>query len=530
VPSSLTTRRCARAARGIFAALVAGGCAAAPAAVIAPSPVEPEPAAAAAPAVVPAPAMMIPREAEISQQGMPARTDSTSEPPREIAIPPRAQADAAAAVIALPELPSWDIDVHSYETTTRVAHYVSRFTGPSREYIASRLSTGTKYESMIRDALRKGGIPEDMYYLALVESGFNPNAYSSAAAVGMWQFMTTTARGMGLRVDWWVDERRDPIRSTKAAVLFLGGLREQFGSIYLAAAAYNGGPGRIARGLTRYADDLDGTEGDDLFFALAEKNYLRSETREYVPQIIAAALIAKEPARYGIEVRTLPAYVYDSVRVPALTSLAAVARAAGTTLSALKELNPQILRGMMPPRDSVSLRLPLGSGERFDSAFAGIPDSLRAGARVVRTKGGETPQKLAKLTGVASKQIGVFNKSLKRAKNGTYLAGQVVYVPTADAVAGATSVPDPSIERYGSTARGTHIVRKGETLSGIAKRYGTTTAALMRVNGLKKSLIFAGQQILVSRSAAARPKPPAKKPAVVKSAATKSAKPPGKKS
>src|SRR5215212_1968056 len=133
------------------------------------------------------------------------------------------------------------------------------FTGRAKDRIAARLEIGTRYEPMIRARMREGGIPEDMYYLALVESGYDPNAYSKAAAVGMWQFMTSTGRGMGLRIDWWIDERRDPVRSTDAAVRFIKGLNEQFGSMYLAAAAYNGGPGRIARGLTRYADDFAGT-------------------------------------------------------------------------------------------------------------------------------------------------------------------------------------------------------------------------------------------------------------------------------
>jgi membrane-bound lytic murein transglycosylase D len=450
-------------------------------------------------------------ENTVIQQGYP-RNDSAfvaarvTEP--ATSFPRPEPADVTAASIAPRETPFWDIDVKSYESRTRVSFYVTRFTGPSKSYIQDRLSEGTRYESMIRAEMRAGGIPEDMYYLALVESGFDPNAYSRAAAVGMWQFMSSTARGMGLRVDWWVDERRDPVRSTKAAVQFLGGLRDQFGSIYLAAAAYNGGPGRIARGLDKYSDALDTLSGDDLFFALAERNYLRNETREYVPQIIAAALIAKEPSKYDMSVSSRSAYAYDSVRVPPLTSLASVARAAGVTVKELKALNPQILRGMAPPRDSALLRLPVGSATRFDSAFAVIPDSLRRGAKVVRTKGTETAEKLAAMTKVQPRRIAEFNKGLKRAKSGKYLAGQTVYVPTADAVVAATSVPDPSIERYGSySTTGTHVVRKGENLGSIAKKYQTSVATLMKINGLKKSLIFAGQEILVAKGK----KPTAKK-------------------
>jgi membrane-bound lytic murein transglycosylase D len=319
----------------------------------------------------------------------------------------------------------------------------------------------------------------------------------------MWQFMSSTARGMGLRVDWWVDERRDPVRSTKAAVEFIRGLRDQFGSIYLAAAAYNGGPGRIARGLTRYADDLDGTAGDDLFFALADKNYLKNETREYVPQIIAAALIAKDPARYGMDISVRAPFTYDSVTVPAMTSLVAVAEASGCSVAELKALNPQILRGMTPPSATSVLRIPTGSAVGFDSALAAIPDSARTGAKLVHTKGGETAEQLAKLTGVRAGRIDAFNKKLRKTKSGKYAADQVLYVPTPDAVAAATSVPDPSIERWATSgSSGTHIVKKGETLGLIAKHYGMTSGALMKLNGFKKSIIFPGQQILVARGKA----------------------------
>jgi membrane-bound lytic murein transglycosylase D len=456
----------------------------------------------ATPVSVPMNSNAQPRQTEngVTQQGYP-RNDSAFVAPRVVEPAPLVAADVTAAPLPAKAAPVWDIEVKTYENTARVEHYLSRFSGPLKSYIEDRLAEGSRYESMIRAQMRAGGIPEDMYYLALVESGFDPNAYSRAAAVGMWQFMSSTARGMGLRVDWWEDDRRDPVKSTKAAVQFLAGLRDQFGSIYLAAAAYNGGPGRIAKGLDRYSEALDSLAGDDLFFALADRDYLRNETREYVPQIIAAALIAKEPDKYGMSVPTRPAYVYDSVAVPALTTLASVARATNSTVKELKELNPQILRGMTPPRDSAWLRVPVGTAARFDSVFAGIPDSLRIGAKVVRTKGTETAAKLAAMTKVQPRRIPEFNKGLKRARSGKYLAGQVVYVPTADAVLAATSVPDPSIERYGSySTTGVYVVRKGDNLSSIAQKYHTTVATLMRINGLKKSIIFPGQEILVSGS------------------------------
>src|SRR5207253_1551247 len=141
-------------------------------------------------------------ENAVMQQGYP-RNDSAFVAPRMVDQAPPAAADVSAVAIAPRETPFWDIEVKSYESRTRVSYYLNRFAGSSRSYIQDRLSEGTRYESMIRSEMRAGGIPEDMYYLALVESGFDPNAYSSAAAVGMWQFMSSTARGMGLRVDWW---------------------------------------------------------------------------------------------------------------------------------------------------------------------------------------------------------------------------------------------------------------------------------------------------------------------------------------
>jgi membrane-bound lytic murein transglycosylase D len=417
-------------------------------------------------------------------------------------------ADAPAATPSVDSAiagPSWDIDVRSYESTARVEHYVQLFTGPAKDRVQLWLERGSRFEPMIRAKMREGGLPEDMYYLALIESGFDQNAYSRAAAVGMWQFMTSTARDMGLRVDWWVDERRDPMKSTTAAVKFIKGLNEQFGSLYLAAAAYNGGPGRIARGLTRYADDLEGTTGDDLFFALAEKDYLRSETREYVPQLIAAALIAKEPDRYGMRLNPRPAFTYDSVRVGASSPLAAVAHATNSTVPQLQELNPHVLRGITPPKDSFFVRVPVGAADSFDVAYAALPKSERQGLHTVTSKKGESIASMARREGLNSKQLSLFNPKAKVLKSGNLAPGQSIIVPTEAVVSAAAYVPDPSIERYSSSrTTSMHVVKSGETLGGIAKKYHMTSAALMKANGLRRALIFPGQSLVVSGSKAGR--------------------------
>jgi membrane-bound lytic murein transglycosylase D len=458
--------------------------------------------ARAAPTVVPAgaPARPASDSAAVSRTEVARRAVEVFGDSLAIATP--ASADSGAAE------PSWDIDVRSYETQERVAHYVGMFTGRSKERITERLERGTRYEPMIRAKLKAGGLPEDMYYLALVESGFDPHAYSRAAAVGMWQFMTSTARDMGMRVDGWVDERRDPVKSTTAAVRFIRGLRDQFGSLYLAAAAYNGGPGRVARGLARYADDLENTQGDDAFFVLAEKDYLKNETREYVPQLIAAALIAKDPARYGMELHPRSVFAYDSVTVPASTPLAAAAKAARVTTAAVVDLNPHLLRGMTPPRAPFLIRIPTGSAARFDSAFAALPREDRVATHTVESTKGQTAERIARENGVAVGILQAFNPNLQRLKSGRLAPGQTILLPTAAVAAAALSVPDPAIERYPNSTKKmkVHTVTKGETVSGVAKKFGTTSDRIMRLNGLKKPMIFPGQTLIVAGAAASNEK------------------------
>jgi membrane-bound lytic murein transglycosylase D len=481
----------------------------------------PQTSVSSAPAPIPAPEMRVEQAGEIAlpafrQQVQPTITPAdldrrTAELFGEAQHVESMRVPFDSGLMGADAEPTWDIDVRSYETLARVQHYVGMFTGEARARFVERLSRGTRYESMIRARLRAGDLPEDMYYLALIESNFNPHAYSRAAAVGMWQFMSSTARGMGLRVDWWIDERRDPVRSTEAAVGFLRGLREQFGSMYLAAAAYNGGPGRVARGLSRYADQLEGTTGDDAFFALAEKKYLRNETREYVPQLVAAALVAKDSARYGLAIQAQPPFEYDSVKVGPRVPLAAIAEASGTTVAVLQELNSHILRGMTPPRDSLKVRIPLGTRLRFDSAYALLPAETLTGATTVITPKGATWSSLARKSKVSARVVSTYNPTVKASKKtGIIPAGTPVLIPTPAVVAAAMPVPDPSIERYGRGTR-THVVRSGENLSVIANRYRTTPAAIMRLNRLKKPLIFPGQELLVAGRPASSSKGQAKR-------------------
>ena len=436
---------------------------------------------------------------------------------------------------------SWDLDVLSFATHDQVTKYVTLFSGAARGRIQSRLERGKAFEPMIREKFRARGIPEDLYYLGLVESGYDPHAYSRAAAVGMWQFMSTTARGVGLRVDHWVDERRDPVRATDAAAKFLNLLYQQFGSYYLAAAAYNGGPGRVSRGLARFQDELEEVAGDQRFFALAEQSYLRPETRNYVPQLIAAALIGKEPARYGLSVAdSIPPFAYDSVEVPALTSIGLAAQLIGRPVADVRDLNPHLLRGVTPPKGSPQLRLPLGTRATFESGWDTLDTTARLAFISVKAKKGQTLATIARANGVDARRLAWYNPGVSTSKR--LAVGREVRVPTAHVVAASRDVPDPSIERYGTAASGggrvVHVVRRGESLGLIARRYRTTVASLQRTNGLRRTVVYPGQSIIVrtsgssssrarvTRSTTAKASTTAKRPAATKGkVATKSARP-----
>ena len=390
---------------------------------------------------------------------------------------------------------TFDIDVERFNSHNRVQYYLDFFKGGARERFGIWLERMPRYEAMIRARLQAAGLPGDLVYLALIESGFSNTATSRARAVGMWQFMKGTARLYGLRIDRWVDERRDPIRATDAAARHLKDLTEMFGSYYLAAAAYNAGAGRVSRGLNRLPDDDNDTiPSDATFFRLYDTKLLRRETKDYVPKLIAAAMIAKEPTKYGFP--TMPpeaAATYDSIVVPDQTGLDVVARLADTTVAAIRELNPQYLRLTTPPGSTSVVRLPTGLGEATALAYADLPVGKRMSYREHVVKSGETVGGLAKRYGVDAADIMASNPRLR---SRTLRAGQLVIVPTAGPlpaeVARQLAAPEASEGDF-------HRVRRGETLRLIAGRYGVSQHQLQAWNRLGKSTkLRAGQRLRVS--------------------------------
>ncbi len=417
---------------------------------------------------------------------------------------------------ALPELtledlsePRWDINVERYATHPRVQYYLDFFTGRGREGFQLWLDRMPRYEGYARRQLVEQGLPSDLVYLALIESGFSPVAVSRARAVGMWQFMSATARSYGLRIDSWLDERRDPIKSTDAAARMLRALTDRFGSHFLAAAAYNGGEGRVGRGLLRVSalqgagDEVIDLESDEMFFELAETSHLYQETKDYVPKLIAAAMIAKAPERYAFDPPpVVEPFPLDSVMVDGNVGLDLIAELADTTLDAIRDLNPHLLRGITPPGQRYPVRVPMGSAERIATAYAAVPPSERVRMLTHVVRRGETVSGIAKRYGVSTDLVMTANR-VARARS--LQVGTTLYIPV-----GGDKLPDTLLREPEPISRAsrTHIVRRGETLSGIAVRYGVSQASLRRANDLPANgAIKAGQKLTIGGSAAASSAP-----------------------
>jgi membrane-bound lytic murein transglycosylase D len=250
-----------------------------------------------------------------------------------------------------PLLPGWDLANIDHE---RVEYWIARLRGDRRPILHAALERRGRYGPFVSEALAARDMPQDLVYLAMIESGFDPKAYSRAHAAGLWQFIPETGKRYGLEINRAVDERRDPVKSTHAALRYLSDLYGRFGSWYLAAAAYNTGENRVGRVMREEKGRERGTDAE--FYEIFHR--LPAQTRDYVPVMIAAARIGKDPAAYGFEVKPFEPWRFREVEAAPATPLATLARRAGTTVSAIKDLNPQLALDRTRNDRTMVLRMP----------------------------------------------------------------------------------------------------------------------------------------------------------------------------
>jgi membrane-bound lytic murein transglycosylase D len=343
-----------------------------------------------------------------------------------------------------------------------VLSYLNFFQTPRGRAIVERgLERGGRYRDMIARILGEEGLPQDLIYLAQAESAFQPHAVSRARAVGMWQFMSYTGRDYGLRTTWWVDDRRNPEKATRAAARHLRDLYAEFNDWLLAMAAYNVGAGGVTRAIQRtgYAD----------FWELYRRNVLPRETRNYVPIIIALALIAKDADRYGIAVQPEPPLRTDRVKPGAPIDLRLVAETIDTSVETLKALNPHLLRMVTPADADFELHLPEGSAERFFAEIAVIPEDKRVLWRRHRVDTGESLSSIAKKYRVTPGAIAEANNLDAKAE---LQVGDKLIIP-----ATLPASEQGRLTRY--------RVRRGDTLFSIAEQFSVTVDELRRWNGIR---------------------------------------------
>ncbi len=297
---------------------------------------------------------------------------------------------------------------------------ISIFTKKIKEKFSLWLSRSGRYLELMKRILKEKDIPEEIVLLPLIESGFNPYAYSPKRAVGYWQFIASTAKRHGLEINWWKDERRDPVKSTLAAADYLKDLYRKFGSWNLAIAAYNAGEGKILKALDR-------AKTDDYWSLLGTK-YIKRETKEYVPKFIAASLIANNPQDFGfVDLEYHPPLEYDEVTIKSPVDLEIIAECAETTIETIRELNPELRRWCTPPDiPEYTLRIPAGRKDIFLEKLSQIPEEKRFTVDIYKVKKGDTFKKISKKTGIPVQVILDLN-SLEKIM--PLKAGAKIYLP-----------------------------------------------------------------------------------------------------
>lgn len=413
------------------------------------------------------------------------------------------------------DLQSTDHDI-AIPLNARVLSFVELFTGRLRGYLQDGLSRGAQYLPMIQDVFRAEGLPLDLAYVPLVESAFKPDALSRAQAKGMWQFMRGTALENGLKHDWYIDERAEPEKATRAAAKYLKTLYSTFGDWHLALASYNGGPGRVQTAIKRSGGVRD-------FWKLsASRRYLPRETRDYVPLILAAVIVARNPAQYGMEITPEPLEEpkFETVTLSVAVDLRRIAEWVGTTADAIQDLNPELRRWTTPVRSTnYELKVPEGTAEIVRTKLAESGDVTNLTWHTVRS--GETLLSISRKLKVSRADLAEANYLSVRSR---VTPGQQLIVPRAPTLllAARTDNPAPLVEtrpvdpvvvasttvpsatEAATQSKLVYRVRRGDTLSSIARLFETSVAALKKWNDLQTNTLRVGQRltILTSRTAA----------------------------
>jgi len=356
-----------------------------------------------------------------------------------------------------------------------VLSFLNFFQTPrGKAIVETGLRRSGRYREMISRVLKEEGVPQDLIYLAQAESAFQPLALSRAGARGIWQFVPWRGNEYGLKRSWWVDERQDPEKATRAAAQHLRDLYGLFGDWYLAMAAYNCGPGNVQKGVERtgYAD----------FWELYRRNVLPRETKNYVPIIVALTLIAKDAAHYGIRTELEQPVLSDVVKPGRAIDLRLVAETIDVDVETLRSLNPSLLRMATPDDPAYVLHLPKGTAQKFSAEIADIPPEKWVSWRRHRVETGETLSSLAKKYHVTAPAIAAAN-SLGR--NDVLSPGDKLIIPASQPVGETKS----RLVRY--------RVRKGDTLGGIADQFSVNPEEIRKWNGLKNARVSRGMVLRV---------------------------------
>ena len=408
-----------------------------------------------------------------------------------------ASPETVAQAVAAVETETIDLPV---ELNDAVLSCVDLYQGRLRDWFQEALDRGQQYMPEIRRVFAEEGIPQDLVYLALVESAFKTSAYSRAKAKGVFQFISATGRRYGLTVDPWIDERSDPDKATRAAARYLKDLYALFGDWNLAMAGYNAGEGKVLRGLSRYR------KSD--YWELRKTRALRRETKNYVPLIHAAIVIAKAPERYGFTITAEARPTFETVPVEGAWDLRQVAECINEPVETLRQLNPELRRLATPADRRYALRVPPGKSSGLGECLEAVPAEKRLRYRTVTVKRGQTLAAIARANGVSAQAVAETNylAAGRRLRPGTDLVIPLPMPKAKVAAAPPKAATPPVLRAAAHTPRDRTSVKyriePGDTLASIAALHGTTVKKLQAWNGLKGTRIAAGDVLTIFTEAA----------------------------